>query len=254
MVYSIAFAGKGGVGKTTTCGLFIDYLSKSGKAPVLAVDADPNSNLNEVLGVPLELTLGEIREEIANAEITDAIPIHMSKPEFASLKFSQAIIEEDGYDLLVMGRTQGKGCYCYVNDLLRDQINRYYKNYNFLVVDNEAGLEHISRGVLPPVNLILLISDCSRRSIQAVGRIAAMIKELDLKVEKTHLIVNRVPGDTLDAGVLEEIEKQELDLIGFLPQDENVYKYDAAGKALVDLPDDSKLKQALAGIVKKLGL
>ena len=254
MVYSIAFAGKGGVGKTTTCGLFIDYLSKSGKAPVLAVDADPNSNLNEVLGVPLELTLGEIREEIANAEITDAIPVHMSKPEFASWKFSQAIIEEDGYDLLVMGRTQGKGCYCYVNDLLRDQINRYYKNYNYLVVDNEAGLEHISRGVLPPVNLILLISDCSRRSIQAVGRIAAMIKELDLKVEKTYLIVNRVPGDSLDEGVLEEIKNQELDLIGFLPQDENVYKYDAAGKALVELPEDTKLKQALADIVKKLGI
>ena len=178
----------------------------------------------------------------------------MSKPEFASWKFSQAIIEEDGYDLLVMGRTQGKGCYCYVNDLLRDQINRYYKNYNYLVVDNEAGLEHISRGVLPPVNLILLISDCSRRSIQAVGRIAAMIKELDLKVEKTHLIVNRVPGDSLDEGVLEEIKNQELDLIGFLPQDENVYKYDAAGKALVELPEDTKLKQALAGIVKKLGI
>ncbi|MDR2601638.1 MAG: AAA family ATPase [Spirochaetaceae bacterium] len=254
MVYSIAFAGKGGVGKTTTCGLFIDFLTKNGKTPVLAVDADPNSNLNEVLGVPLELTLGEIREEIAGAGVTDAIPVHMSKPEYASLKFADAIVEEDGYDLLVMGRSQGKGCYCYVNDLLRDQIMRYYKNYKFLVVDNEAGLEHISRGVLPPVDLILLVSDCSRRGVQAAGRIAQMIKELNLKVKKTFLIINRVPQEGVEAGVKEEIEKQGLDLIGFLPQDEQVYRYDAEGKPLISLPEDSKLKIALSQIVKKLEL
>jgi CO dehydrogenase maturation factor len=254
MVYSIAFAGKGGVGKTTTCGLFIDYLTKHGKVPVLAVDADPNSNLNEVLGVPLELTLGDIREAIAKAEVTGAIPAHMSKPEYAAWKFSQALIEEDGYDLLVMGRTQGMGCYCYVNDLLRDQINRYYKNYNYLVVDNEAGLEHISRGVLPPVNQILLVSDCSRRGIQAVGRIAARVKELGLKVDNTHLIVNRVPDGELDAPVREEIDRQGLSLLGVLPQDDLVYQYDAAGKPLVTLPQDAPVMRALALIVEKLNL
>ncbi|GMO27396.1 MAG: hypothetical protein Ta2F_02970 [Termitinemataceae bacterium] len=192
MTYSIAFAGKGGVGKTTTCGMFVDYLAKKGKGPILAVDADANSNLNEVLGVNVDTTLGDIREEMANAEADNsAVPPNMTKQEYASFKFSEALIEENDFDLLVMGRTQSKGCYCFVNDILREQIRKYYLNYKFLVVDNEAGLEHISRGILPPVDLILLVSDCSRRGIQAVGRIAQMIEQLDLKAKKR--VLDRKP-------------------------------------------------------------
>jgi CO dehydrogenase maturation factor len=249
-------AGKGGTGKTTVCGLFLNHLVKTGKGPILAVDADANSNLNEVLGVERPLTLGDIREEIAKAELAEKNPIPpgMSKQEYADFRFSSALVEEDDYDMLVMGRTQGKGCYCYVNDVLREQLKKYYTNYNYLVVDNEAGLEHVSRGILPPVDLILLVSDCSRRGIQAAGRIAEMIGELGLKVDKVRLIVNRAPEGNLDKGIQEEIETQKLSLIGVLPQDKMVYEYDAAGKPLVTLPEDSPVKQALAEIIKKLEL
>jgi CO dehydrogenase maturation factor len=256
MVYTIAMAGKGGTGKTTVCGLLIDHLTRSGKGPILAVDADANSNLNEVLGVEVETTIGDVREEIARAEIADPspIPVNMSKREYTDLRFAQAMLEEDDYDLLVMGRTQGKGCYCYVNDLLREQIQRYYKNYNYMIVDNEAGLEHVSRGILPPVDLILLVSDCSRRGVQAVGRIAVMIEELDLKVKRVGLIINRAPGGTLNEGIIEEIKQQNLDLLGVLPQDDNIYEYDAAGKPTITLPAASPVRTALAGIIEKLEL
>jgi CO dehydrogenase maturation factor len=256
MTYSIAMAGKGGVGKTTLCGLFLDYLAEKGKGPILAVDADPNSNLNEVLGVEKTVTLGDIREEIAKSEFAEKSPIPpgMSKQEYANFRFSAALAEMDNYDMLVMGRTQGKGCYCFVNDLLRDQLQKYYRNYKYLIVDNEAGLEHISRGILPPVDLILLVSDCSRRGIQAAGRIAEMIEQLDFKANKVCLIVNRAPAGKLEPGLLDEIAEQKLSLIGVIPMDESVYTYDAGGKALVTLPEDSPIKQALAEIIEKLGI
>jgi CO dehydrogenase maturation factor len=256
MTYGVAFAGKGGTGKTTICGLFIDHLARMGKTPILAVDADANSNLNEVLGVEKPVTLGDIREEIAQADLAEKspIPANMSKQEYANFRFTSALTEEDAYDLLVMGRTQGKGCYCYVNDVLREQLRKYYQNYKYLVVDNEAGLEHISRGILPPVNLILLVSDCSRRGIQAAGRIAQMIDELKLQVKNVYLIVNRVPGGQLSAGIKEEIDAWKLSLIGVLPQDEMVYEYDSEGKPLVSLPETSAVKQALTEIVNKLEL
>ena len=150
----IAVAGKGGVGKTTTCGMIIDYLCKQKKGPILVVDADANSNLNEVLGVEVETTLGDIREEMAHAEQTGTVPANMTKADYAEMKFNSALIEEDDYDMLVMGRTQGKGCYCFVNGVLKTQIDKYVGNYRYMVVDNEAGLEHISRGthfrLLPP--------------------------------------------------------------------------------------------------------
>jgi CO dehydrogenase maturation factor len=249
----IAVAGKGGTGKTTTCGMIIDYLCKAGKGPLLAVDADPNSNLNEVLGVDVELTLGDIRENMAKSELDDSlIPTGMTKAEYAEFMFSRALIEEDDYDMLVMGRTQGKGCYCYVNGVLKSQLDKYSGGYKYMVIDNEAGLEHISRGTLPHVDILLLISDCSRRGIQAVGRIAQMVKDLELKPGVVKLIVNRAPDGVLNAGVLEEIEKQNLDLIGVLPQDELVYEYDCEGKPSALVPEDSKVKTALRAILKEL--
>ncbi|MDR2516570.1 MAG: AAA family ATPase [Spirochaetaceae bacterium] len=256
MTYSIAMAGKGGVGKTTLCGLFINYLVEQGKTPILAVDADPNSNLNEVLGVDKVVTLGDIREEIAKSEFADKnpIPTGMSKQEYATVRFNDALIEEAKFDMLVMGRTQGKGCYCFVNDLLRDQLQKHYRHYKYLVVDNEAGLEHISRGILPPVDMILLVSDCSRRGIQAAGRIAEMIAQLDFSTKAVRLIVNRAPEGRLEPGIEEEIREQNLTLLGVIPQDTLVYTYDAAGKPLVTLPEDSAIKQSLAGIAAQLGI
>jgi CO dehydrogenase maturation factor len=256
MTYSIAFAGKGGTGKTTVAGLFIDHLVKAGKGPILAVDADANSNLNEVLGVKKEVSLGDIREEIAQGDWAERNPIPpgMSKQEYADFRFSSAIVEEDDFDMLVMGRTQGKGCYCFVNDLLRDQIQRYYKTYKYMVVDNEAGLEHISRGILPPVDIILLVSDCSRRGIQAAGRLAEMVEQLNMQVKRVRLIVNRAPDGRLEPGIEGEIREQKLALAGVIPQDDQVYAYDAAGKALVTLPEDSAIKKAVAEICTSLNI
>ena len=200
--HTIAVAGKGGVGKTTTCGMIIDYLVEKKQGPILVVDADANSNLNEVLGVEVETSLGAIREEMAQAELKgNIIPTGMTKADYAEFKFNSALVEEDDFDMLVMGRTQGKGCYCYVNGVLKTQIDKYAKNYRYLVMDNEAGLEHVARGTLPHVDTMLLISDCSRRGIQAVARIAEMIPAMELKPTQMGLIVNRAPGGVRADGV-----------------------------------------------------
>ena len=236
--HTIAVAGKGGVGKTTTCGMIIDYLCAKKRGPVLVVDADANSNLNEVLGVEVETSLGQIREEMAQAE----------------LKFNSALIEEDDYDMLVMGRTQGKGCYCYVNGVLQSQLGKYLPNYSYVVMDNEAGLEHIARGTLPHVDTMLLISDCSRRGVQAVARIAEMIDEMGLNPGQMGLIINRAPDGKLDDGVRAEIEKHGLKLFGVLPHDEAVYRCDCDGNPSAKLPDSDPMKVALRGIMQSIGL
>ena len=254
MPHTIAVAGKGGVGKTTTCGMLIDYLCKKNQGPVLVVDADANSNLNEVLGVEADVTLGTIREEMAQAELHGTIPAGMTKADYAQFKFNSALIEEDDFDMLVMGRTQGKGCYCYVNGVLKTLVDKYAKNYAYVVMDNEAGLEHVARGTLPHVDTMLLISDCSRRGIQAVARLAEMIADMDLKPGKLGLIVNRAPGGVLSDGVKAEIEKYGLNLLGVLPQDEGVYQCDCDGEPSSKLPDNSPMKQALKGIMQNIGL
>ncbi len=251
--HTIAVAGKGGVGKTTTCGMIIDYLCKKHNGPVLVVDADANSNLNEVLGVEADVTLGQIREEMAQAELKGTIPKGMTKADYAEMKFSDALIEDDDFDMLVMGRTQGKGCYCYVNGVLKAQVDKYAKNYAYIVMDNEAGLEHVARGTLPHVGTMLLISDCSRRGIQAVSRIAGMINEMDLNPGQMGLIVNRAPDGVLDEGVKFEIERSGLKLFGVLPQDDAVYRCDCNGEPSAHLPETDVMKTALNEILKKLG-
>ena len=254
MPHTIAVAGKGGVGKTTTCGMIIDYLCNTGKGPLLVVDADANSNLNEVLGVEVETSLGAIREEMAQAELKGTIPAGMTKADYAEFKFNSAITEEDDFDMLVMGRTQGKGCYCFVNGVLKTQVDKYAKNYKYIVMDNEAGLEHVARGTLPHVDTMLLISDCSRRGIQAAARVAEMVEELNLKPGKMGLIVNRAPEGKLDAGVLEEIQKHGLELLGVLPQDEGVYRCDCAGEPSAKLPGTNPVKAAVHEIMGRLGI
>ena len=252
--HTIAVAGKGGVGKTTTCGMMIDYLTKKGVGPVLVVDADANSNLNEVLGVEVETSLGAIREEMAQAEMKGTIPTGMTKADYAEFKFNSALIEEDDFDMLVMGRTQGKGCYCYVNGVLKTQVDKYAKNYKYIVMDNEAGLEHVARGTLPHVDIMLLISDCSRRGIQAAARVAEMVEELELRPGRMGLIVNRAPGGKLDDGIMEEIEKHGLTLFGVLPHDEEIYRCDCAGEPSAKLPASNSVKQALSQVLQSIGL
>jgi CO dehydrogenase maturation factor len=254
MAYTIAVTGKGGTGKTTLCGLLIDYLCKLGKGPVLAVDADANSNLNEVLGVEIETTLGSIREDIVRGEYQEnnPIPSSMTKQDYLNFKFADALIEMDDYDMLVMGRTQGKGCYCFVNGLLQTQISRFSNNYKYIAVDNEAGMEHISRGVLPGVDMILLISDCSRRGVQAVSRIAELVSEMEMTPGTVKLVINKAPAGILDAGIREEITKHKLDLAGVVPLDELIYKFDCEGTPMVTLPKTSEARKSFESILKEL--
>ena len=256
MAHVIAVAGKGGVGKTTLTGLIIQYLGEKGKGPILAVDADANSNLNEVLGVEVEATLGEVREEVARSEMAkdNPIPAGMTKADYMEFKFDDALVEDNDFDLLVMGRTQGKGCYCFVNGLLQAQLQRLEKNYPYIIVDNEAGMEHISRGVLPSMQTAILVSDCSRRGVQAVGRIAKLIEECDMHPRQIGLIINRAPGGVLNEGTKQEIENQGLHLLGIVPQDETVFDYDCEGKPTINLPEDSPVKKAIREIVDKLDI
>lgn len=256
MAHVIAVAGKGGVGKTTLTGLIIQYLGEKSKGPILAVDADANSNLNEVLGVKVDATLGDVREEVARSEMAkdNPIPAGMTKADYMEFKFDDALVEDDDFDLLVMGRTQGKGCYCFVNGLLQAQLQRLEKNYPYIIVDNEAGMEHISRGVLPSMQTAILVSDCSRRGVQAVGRIAKLIEECDMHPRQIGLIINRAPGGVLNEGTKQEIENQGLHLLGVVPQDETVFDYDCEGKPTINLPEDSPVKKAIREIVDKLDI
>ena len=236
MTQTIALAGKGGVGKTTITGMLIQYLCAKKNGAVLAVDADANSNLNEVLGVEVESTLGDIREEMARAEMSavNPIPAGMTKQDYAEMKFGDALVEGDDYDLLIMGRTQGKGCYCFVNGILSTQVARYAANYRYVVVDNEAGMEHISRG------------------IQAAGRIFELTKDLKLGAKETKLLVNRAPGGVLSDGVREEIDKFGMELLGVLPQDDGIYAFDGEGRPTSELPADNAFRKALYEALDKM--
>ena len=227
-----------------------------GSAPEKANEIATTELALKALGVEPEITLGELREEIERAGIDPRyqIPSGMTKQAYLEMRLSDAIAEEDDYDLMVMGRTQGQGCYCFVNGLVQTQVQKLQSHYPYIVVDNEAGMEHISRGILPMMEVAILVSDCSRRGVQAAGRIAKLMNELNFKPQKTGLIVNRVPDGKLDAGTLEEIRNQGLELLGVVPHDDQVYQYDCDGKPIIRLPKDSPVRSALGEIVKKLGL
>ena len=255
MTKTIALAGKGGVGKTTICGLLINYLAGKGKGPILAVDADANSNLNEVLGMEIETTLGEIREFLEHSEDKDSgFPTGMTKQEYAEASFMRALSEGDDYDLLVMGRTQGSGCYCYVNGILTAQIQKYSGNYNYIVVDNEAGMEHISRGILPRVDAIILVSDCSVRGVQAAAKIFELTKDLKLGAKICKLIINRAPAAGPSEAVLKEAEKAGMELLCVLPHNETIYEFDGEGRPTVELPDDDPFRVKLYEALDSLAL
>ena len=241
MTYNIAVAGKGGVGKTSLTGLLIDTLVKQKKDPILVVDADANCNLYE---------------EVANMteKNGDSFPGGMTKAQFLQWQLSMILEEGDGYDMLVMGRSEGEGCYCFVNGILKQQVQKISDHYKYVITDNEAGMEHISRKLTKHVDTLILVSDCAKRSIQAVARIRDLAKEMNLSVGKIGLIVNKAPNGELSNGVKEEIEKYGLDLFGVVPSDELIYEYDSEGIPLVKLPADSKSRVALEKIIETLDL
>jgi len=247
MAFSIALAGKGGTGKTTLAGLLVKYLVKSGKTPILAVDADCNANLNEVLGLEVKDTLGNAREDMKKGQV----PSGMTKDVFMEMRLEEAIGETEHFDLVVMGQPEGSGCYCAANTLLTTFLERLTGNYSYLVMDNEAGMEHISRLTTHDVDILLIVSDTSRRGLQAAVRIHELAKELNIGVGKSFLIINQTRREPTEA-MLDMLGNNGLELIGTVPEDEAVYEYDMNGRPTIELPEDSASVRAAFDIFNKI--
>lgn len=247
MPYSIALAGKGGTGKTTVSGMLIKYLVQNDKTPILAVDADSNANLNEVLGLEVPDTLGNAREEMKKG----IVPSGMTKDVFIEMKLEQALAEAPGYDLVVMGKPEGAGCYCAANTLLTNFLDRLQNNYGYIVIDNEAGMEHISRMTTHNVDILLIVSDASRRGLQAAIRIHQLAGDLNIGVGKSYLIINQTK-EPPSAAVLEMLEKEGLELAGTIPEDDTIYAYDFDGKPTIEMPDENAAIVAASTIFSKI--
>jgi len=234
MAFSIALAGKGGTGKTTICGMLIKYLINKGKTPILAVDADSNSNLNDVLGVEINDTLGNAREEMKKGKVPDG----MTKDVFISMKLQQSVVETEHFDLIVMGRPEGAGCYCAANTLLSGFLEKLTNNYPYIVMDNEAGMEHISRLTTKNVDILLLVADASTRSVNAAIRINELANSLNIGIGKTMLIINKLNSNPSEK-IMEMINDSKIQLAGTLPSDDSIYSCDIQGSPTIDIPEDN---------------
>lgn len=260
MTTTIALAGKGGVGKTTVAGMVIKYLSKIDSGPILAIDADPSSNLNMVLGLDLEWTVGDIREDmlaqvkaslVAGGAAMGVMPGGQSKREYLDLQIRSSVAEGDKFDLIAMGRSEGPGCYCAVNHNLREVIDSISKHYRWVVIDNEAGMEHLSRRTTRDVQHLLIVSDPTQRGIVAAERIAAFRNELDIRIENAYLIINRVQGE-LPEPLLAAAKRLDIPLLGTIPADQELAGLEFSGTPLIQLPDDSPVYQAVAGMMQSI--
>ncbi|MGD8561754.1 MAG: AAA family ATPase [Desulfarculaceae bacterium] len=246
MSFTIAVAGKGGVGKTTVAGLLVRYLVEKGMVPVLAVDADANSNLNEVLGLDLDATLGDAREEMKSGQSQG-----MTKNLFIEMRVNQCLMESKGFDLIAMGRPEGAGCYCAANHLLTECMDKLADNYKYLVVDNEAGMEHISRVTTQAVDLLLVVSDPSKRSLTAAGRVQQLAKEMKILKGPCWLILSMVRGEPAPA-LLKTAEDLGLELAGSIPDDEQLASFDLEGKPTSQLQADNPVVKAAYSIYEKV--
>jgi CO dehydrogenase maturation factor len=257
MTTTIALAGKGGTGKTSVASLLIKYLIARGVPSILAIDADPSANLNLALGLPLDETIGDIREEmLAQVNPTNgAIKTNpgMTKFDYLDYQIEYALVEGDDVDLLAMGRPEGPGCYCAVNHILRDIIDRRGRNYDYVVIDNEAGMEHLSRRTTRDVNALFVVTDPTVRGVVAAGRIAELRNELDINIANAYLIVNRVQG-ALTPALQAAVDAVGIPLGGIIPADPLVTQLDADGEPLVNLPADSAMVKAVWEIAEKTSL
>src|SRR5208337_5111418 len=217
-----------------------------GMKPLLAIDADSNSNLNDVLGVPLEGTLSEAREEMKTS-----VPVGMTKDVFMEIKVEQALVETEGFDLIAMGRPEGPGCYCAANNLLSSLIDRLIDNYPFIVIDNEAGMEHFSRLTQKDIDLLLVVSDPSRRGLSAACRIAELVKTLPMRVSQVVLVINQVREEP--ASWPEEVYRVfGKENITCLPADPMISRFDLEGKPTVMLPGDTPVVRAAEKLFERI--
>jgi CO dehydrogenase maturation factor len=251
MTKTITVAGKGGVGKTAISSLIIDLLSKRGV--VLAIDADPSTNLNEALGLELPGTVGSAREEITDGITKGTLPPTVAKQDLLEMRIREALVESKNIDLLAMGRPEGPGCYCAANHMLRLSIDRMAKNYDFVVTDSEAGMEHISRQTTQDVDFLLIVSDPTIRGLTAASRVQELIKEMRTRVGKVGLVVNRVKNG-LPPEIAKAIEDFRLNLIAVIPEDPNLSALEIQGRPIVALPEESPLRLGAKEVIGKSGI
>ena len=249
MSYSIAVAGKGGTGKTSVTSLVIRYLLKHGLGPVLAVDADPNDNLGESLGLEVKQTVGSMLDDFQRDKIN--IPQGMTKEAYLDFKLNEVIVESKGLDLVTMGRGEGPECYCYPNLMIRKFTDTLSGNYAYTVMDNEAGMEHLSRRTTQNIDELLLISDHSVKGVRTIARLRNLIAELKLVVKRQSVIVNLIPNG-IDPLISEELTKLGIEPTATIPLDEEVYSYDLNQKSLLDLPDTSGAVVAVGDLMAEL--
>lgn len=232
MAKHLAVAGKGGTGKTTIASFLIRYLVENRKGSILAVDADFNSTLNEALGLKIEKTISSILVDVKK----NRVPTGMSKDMYIELMLHQAMIETNDYDLLVMGGPQGPGCYCFPTEILKRHLDNLDKNYDYMVIDNEAGMEHISRQTIENADIMLVVSDATAKGVRTAGRIYELAKSLNIRIGEAYLIITRIDDPT---PLQSSIEITGLKLLGVIPFDPLVAEFDLAGKPLLELPGDS---------------
>jgi CO dehydrogenase maturation factor len=254
MAYVIGFAGKGGTGKTSLAGLTIRYLVKNRRGPVLAVDADSNNCLNEALGVTVHATIGSLREVSLDAVRGGGDrPGGMAMDQLFDYQVQQSLIESTGFDLMVMGRPEGPGCYCAANNIIRKYTDKLSETYPYVVIDNEAGMEHLSRRTTHKVNLLLIVSDPTMKGILTAKRINELVDELHLEVDTRALIINRVLGEE-GKSLMTLAEGFGVRVGGLVPQDGMIAKYDLEGKPVYQLPDDAVSVLALSSILDSFGI
>lgn len=249
MAFSIAVAGKGGTGKTSIASLIIRYLIKNSLSPILAVDADPNANLGESLGVRVKETVGVMLDKFQRDKID--IPSGMTKEAYLEFKLNSILLESKEFDLLTMGRGEGQECYCYPNLILKKFIDRLSENYAYIVMDNEAGMEHLSRGTTQDIDELLIISNHTVKGVRTIARIKELISELKLRVKHQSVIINLVPAE-LDPLVSTELNRLGLSPVTTVPLDEEIYEYDLKMKPLLDLPDSSPAVKAVDNLMAKV--
>jgi CO dehydrogenase maturation factor len=247
---NIAVAGKGGTGKTSVASLVIRYLLKNNLGTILAVDADPNSNLAESLGLEVRQTVGRILNEFQGEKLN--IPAGMTKEAYLEYQLNVALTESKGLDLVTMGRGEGPECYCYPNVVIRKLIDDWSKNYAYVVMDNEAGLEHLSRRTTQNVDELLMVSDHSVKGLRAVARVKELVQELKLGVKRESVIINQVPGGEIDPLLSREMERLGITATAVIPVDEEMMQYDLEQIPLFELPDTSKAVTAVNQLMEAL--
>jgi CO dehydrogenase maturation factor len=242
-------AGKGGTGKTSLAGLIIRHLLKYNATPILAVDADANANLAWSLGLTVKQTIGSVLADFNDVKMS--IPPGMTKEAYLNFKLNAAVVESKSVDLITMGRGEGAGCYCFPNNVLKEFIDKLAVNYRFLVMDNEAGLEHLSRRTTENVDELIIVSNHSVKGVRTIGNILDLIKELKLNVKRQSIVINQAPG-RLDPMIVERLDELGVSADAVIPMDDQIADYDLQQKPLTELPDDSPAVQAMDALMEKL--